>query len=175
MMLSYFMELVVDHIDRINNVPSIEEIKVTKVTIDYTKTMEQAIADTNYNVDTSLIHTDNFPISQEMAGKKVEVFLTLFNFFYTISLEDVIFKMDKAGFREATLMELLAMGSSFPESQRQFPIIALGSVYGNEVYGNGKLDKLVPCLHTRGSNSSLFLSPLYSQWHSNHRFLAVRK
>lgn len=170
MMLSYFMELAVDHIDRINKVPTTEEIKVTKVTIDYTKTIEQAIAGSNYNLDSSEIHTDNFPISLEMAGKKVEAFLTLFNFFYTISLEDVLFKMNKAGFREATLMELLALGSSFPESQRQFPIIALGSVLCRV-----KDQKLVPCLHTRGSNSHLFLSSLYSQWHSNYRFLAVRK
>jgi len=85
-----------------------EEIKLT---VDYTKTVEQAITDGNYDWKNDDIIVKNFPISPEMIGKKVEVVTKLFYFNRDISSNDGISEMEKADYRPATLMELLALGA----------------------------------------------------------------
>ncbi|MFZ2309916.1 MAG: hypothetical protein WAW11_00010 [Patescibacteria group bacterium] len=138
--------------------------------VDYTKTIEQAIADGNYDWKNSDVTAENFPISPEMAGKKVEVKTKLFQFNRDISSEDVALEMNKDGYRPATLMELLVLGFLFPELQRQFPIIALGSVWPN-----ADLDRCVPYLGGDGSGRRLDLGWFGSGWGAHYRFLGVRK
>lgn len=141
-----------------------------KLTIDYTKTVEQVISDGNYDYKNSNVTSENFPISPEMVGKKVEVSAKLFHFNRDISSEDAISEMDKDGFRPATAMELLVLGFLFPELQRQFPIVALGSVwlYADDV-------RFVPCLGVHGSSRGLYLNWFNCGWIARCRFLGVRK
>lgn len=138
--------------------------------VDYTKTIEQAIADGQYDWKNGDITSKNFPISPEMAGKKVEVATKLFHFNRDISSDDVISEMNKDGYRPATLMELLVMGFLFPELQRQFPIVAVGSVWRSA--GDGRD---VPCLRVNGSGRGLNLYWFDGGWGAHYRFLGVRK
>ena len=78
--------------------------------------------------------------------------------------------MDEAGYRPATLAELLALGESQPELQRQFPIIALGSVWRG-AFGRRR----VACLYVPGYGRRLNLYYLDNDWRAHCRFLAVRK
>ena len=144
-----------------------EEIKLT---VDYTKTVEQAITDGNYDWKNDDIIVKNFPISPEMIGKKVEVTTKLFHFNCDISSNDVISEMDKGGYRPATLMELLALGTLFPELQRQFPIVALGSAWRD-------VDNLryVPFLGVDASRRRLYLYLFDDDWLTICCFLGVRK
>ena len=144
-----------------------EEIKLT---VDYTKTVEQAITDGNYDWKNDDIIVKNFPISPEMIGKKVEVTTKLFHFNCDISSNDVISEMDKGGYRPATLMELLALGILFPELQRQFSIVALGSVWRL-----ASDYRCVPYLHVHGSERGLSLDWFGRDWSARYRFLGVRK
>ena len=141
-----------------------------ELVIDYTKTLGQAIADGNYDWKNSDINTKNFPISPEMIGKKVEVSAKLFHFNRNISSEDAISEMDKAGYRPATLMELLVLGFLFPELQKQFPIIALGSFWRNACD-----DRYVPYLSVDGSERWLDLRWFWGDWIAYYRFLGIRK
>ena len=141
-----------------------------KLAIDYTKTIEQAIADGNYDWKNSDITTKNFPISPEMIGKKVEVSTKSFHFNRNISSDNAISEMDKDGYRPATLMELLVFGAIHPELQRQFPIVAVGSVWRDAGVG-----RCVPCLDARGGKRELNLHWLGSGWHARCHFLGVRK
>ena len=67
----------------------------------------------------------NFP-SVEKGEKEVE--FTLFHFGKSMTSEEAISKMEKSGYRSATIKELLSFGNKYPDLQREFPIVALGSV-----------------------------------------------
>lgn len=138
--------------------------------IDYTKTLEQAITDGNYDWKNPGITAQHFPVSPEMIGKKAEVSAKSFHFNRDISSDDVISEMDKAGYRPATLMELLVLGFLFPELQRQFPIVALGSV-GHDASD----DRYVPDLDVYGGKRGLYLDWFDCDWDARCRFLGVRK
>ena len=122
-----------------------EEIKLL---VNYTKPLEQSITDGKYDFVGDKINNKNFPIPEKLIGKEIEVSAKLFHFDNRISSEDIIFEMDKAGYRPANLMELLVIGSLYPDLQRQFSIYALGSI----MLTNDNLDhvchyRFVPCLY----------------------------
>lgn len=140
------------------------------LSVDYSRTLQEMINAGNYACVNSDITDKNFPIPPEMTGKKVEVSAKLFHFNRPISSEDAISEMDKAGYRPATLAELLALGEAQPELQRQFPIIALGSVW-HHAYGYRR----VPCLDVGGVEREFNLGWFGRDWVAGCRFLAVRK
>ena len=163
---------VIELIEKNSNVQS-EAINPTdeiKLTIDYTKTVEQAVTDGNYDWKNGFINAKNFPVFPEMVGKKAEVSSKLFHFNRDISSEDAIYEMDKAGYRPATLMELLVLGFLFPELQRQFPIVALGSIWRD-----ANSNRHVPYLYVYGHKRKLYLYWFALDWDARYRFLGVRK
>lgn len=93
----------------------------------------------------------------------------LFHFNRNISSEDAIAEMDKVGYRPATMAELLVYGAKNPEMQRQFPIVALGSVA--QIDGTRR----VGILGEGGSGRKLNLDYFDGGWGGGCRFLAVRK
>ena len=141
-----------------------------KLAIDYTKTVKKSISDGKYDLKNSAITPKNFPVSLKMIGKKVEVSVKLFHFDRGINCLDAISEMDKAGYRPATLMELLALGSLYPELQRRFSIIALGSVWSDEHGRN-----FVPLLQMFGSKRHLELIWNGCVWTIHYCFLGVCK
>ena len=86
------------------------------------------------------------------------------------STDEVLAEMDRHGLRPALYEELLAFGAKYPDEQRQFPIIALGSVWRG--FG-GRLR--VAYLSRGGSERSLSLYWFGGDWNGFCRFLAVRK
>ena len=135
--------------------------------VDYTKTVKQAIADGNYDWINGDINDKNFGTNQIGASTEIT---KLFNFNRDINSEYVITEMDKAGYRPATLMELLALGAAHLELQRRFTIVALGSVWF------GAHDFLyVPCLSVSDSESKLILYWFGGDWSACYGFLGVRK
>ncbi|PIT95094.1 hypothetical protein COT98_01065 [Candidatus Falkowbacteria bacterium CG10_big_fil_rev_8_21_14_0_10_39_9] len=146
---------------------STDEINLT---VDYNKTPEQAVADGNYDYKNSGINGKKFPISPEMIGKKVDIAGKLFHFHREISSEDAISEMDKKGYRPATLMELLALGAAHPELQREFLVIALGSIWHLS-----SVIRCVPCLRVGGSGRELNLRCFGVAWVALDRFFGVRK
>jgi len=141
-----------------------------KFSVDYSKTVEQAVADGKYDWKNSDVTAEHFPISPEMIGKKVDISGRLFHFDRNISSEDAIKEMDSDGCRPATLMELLALGVTHPELQRQFPIIALGSVWRDS-----DDRRQVPFLDVDDDDRGLSLYYFGSGWDASCRFLGVRK
>ena len=125
-----------------------------KLVVDYAKPLEQFIADGKYDFVGDLITDKNFPAPPKLVGQKLELLAKLFHFDNHISSEDIIFEMNKAGYRPANLLELLVVGFLYPDLQRQFSIYALGSI----VLTNGNLTefgdyrpqachyRFVPCL-----------------------------
>ncbi len=105
-----------------------ENGELINLTIDYSRTLEQTIADGNYSWRNSNIKNENFPIPQKMIGKKVDVVAKIFYFNRKIHFKTAIYEMKTAGYRPANLMELLTLKILLLKLQ-QLPIVALGSVW----------------------------------------------
>ena len=139
---------------------------ICRFVVDFGKSLEEMIAAGKYDWRNNDITSARFPIT---GGGRVSVDAKLFHFNRTMTSDEVGRELDKAGYRSATIAELLAFGAAFPEVQRQFPVIALGSV--GSVFGF----RLVPCLRRRGAERNLYLSWHDGAWDDVCRFLAVRK
>jgi len=137
-----------------------------RVVVDYSRDLAQMIADGAYDYVNSDITADHFPIKGE--GKQ-EREIELFHFNRTISSDDAIKEMAAAGYRPAFIEELLAFGQAQPELQRQFPIVALGSVWRSP---DGY--RYIPCLRRCDAGRGLCLGSFGPDWRGSFRFAAVR-
>lgn len=138
-----------------------------QVSVDYRLTLPTMILAGHYDWTNSDITAEHFPIKGE-GEQSVEI--TLFYPNQITTSDQVMAEMDQAGYRPAKLEELLALGATSPDLQREFPIIALGSVW---VRRDG--DRGVASLDRDGSGRELYLDWFGSEWDEHCRFAAVRK
>lgn len=99
----------------------------------------------------------------------VEVTFELVHLNLNIAFDEAVRELNKRDLRPADFTELLAFGAAFPEEQRKYPIVELGSaawVYGaNSVvslYSSENTERYIHIVHWTGNLSSC-------------RILAVRK
>lgn len=138
------------------------------VIINYGRSVEDGIKAGKYDWSNEDITSSHFP--SEEAGTK-EVSINLIHFGRDRETTDeVISKLDKTGMRPATLKELLAFSEKYPDIQREFSIIALGSIWR---IPSG--DRRCAYLSRGGSKRYLSLSWLGCRWSGDYRFAAVRK
>lgn len=141
-----------------------------QVTVDYAQTIEEMLKAGRYNHANADINSQNFLIAAEKKGKKEKLKIHLIQFTDRLYSENVLEQLNKMGLRAAELPELLALAAEYPELQREFPIIALGSVWQEPdryrwvAYLWGKADQ-------RGINLTRFMN----QWPPFFRFAAVPK
>lgn len=138
-----------------------------KVLVDCGQTLQQMIANGKYDYANSDINASNFPM--QGSGQQ-NVVVELVHFGRDMSSEEVLKEFEARGLRAAMLPELLVFGATYPEKQREFPVIALGSVWR----GRGG-DRRVACLGRRGSGRGLGLGWGGGGWGVGCRFAAVRK
>lgn len=86
-----------------------------------------------------------------------------------VSNDAALAEIDKRGLRPCLPEELIAFGDAYPEEQRKFPIVALGS--GASVRG----DRSVAYLWDVNGGRRLSLGSVDGVWRDDYRFLAVRK
>jgi hypothetical protein len=137
------------------------------ITVDYQRSLTEMIASGHYDDKHENINEKNFPV-QGTGRVKQEVFLIHFNCAMASGL--VPRELDQIGYRPATLVELLAFGQKYPELQRKFPIIAIGSIWRSPE-GNPN----VPCLDEADGERFLALTWNLGEWFPDCRFLAVKK
>ena len=138
-----------------------------KVLVDYEQTLQQMIANGKYDYVNSDINQSNFPVS---GNGKQEVVVELVHYGRDMETDDVLKDLESKGMRPAILPELLAFGATHTEKQREFPIVALGSVWRGRDGG-----RRVPCLGRCGSGRWLRLYWDDEGWGDGCRFAAVRK
>ena len=143
--------------------------QVFTVMVDYDRTVENSIAAGNYCYVNEDITDRNFQPAEHEKSKKKQSF-TLYHFDRDVESDFAIVQMAKDGKRPATLRELLAFGEANPELQREFPIIALGSVWVDR-HGH----RIVASLRRCHSERCLHLAQHDFGWYSFCRFLAVSK
>jgi hypothetical protein len=142
-----------------------------KVTVEHSLTLEQMAGLGHYNLPTDEL-LKNFPKTSSRDEETVEVTLVHVNLFLVpvnVSTEYILDQMNRNGLRPATIEELLTVGAEFPDLQRKYPVIALGSV--RESCGL----RYVACLSKDTSLRYLSLSQFDGVWGADCRFLAVRK
>jgi len=135
------------------------------VSIDYGLTLEQMIAECTCDYTNPNITTVNFSITGTGVVEE-EVIIVHFNKY--ISSENAIAELAKMGLEPAGLVHALAFGKKYPNVQRRFPIVFLGS----SCLVNGH--RCVPCLYGSGSGRDLRLYYFDGDWHGHCRFAAVR-
>ena len=84
--------------------------------------------------------------------------------------KEVLAEMERESLRPATMVELLAFGAQYPETQREFPVVALGSVWTGP-----QGDRDVGYLWGNPGSRQLGLYWRGDDWFADYRFLAVRK
>lgn len=141
------------------------------ITVDYSQTVEQMVAalrcDGHIN---SNINTANF--GKEIAvkkGAKEDLKVVLFHLNRAATSGEVLAEMEKKGLHSATAAELLTFGAQYPDIQREFPIVSLGS----SCVLRG--DRQVASLWSNASRRSLNLHYFGPRWPAHYRFLAVSK
>ena len=137
------------------------------VIVDYGQTLEQMVGAGKYDWANLDITQEHFPVS---GNGKAERTLELVHFNRVMTTDQALEELDKQDFRLATIEELLAFGATYPEIQREFPIVELGSAWRDQ---HGM--RSVAYLHREGSRRTLHLYSIKSDWYGSYRFLAVRK
>lgn len=138
-----------------------------QVTVDYGQSLDQMIAAGRYNSRNSDINSKNFPIT---GTGQVEVELHLVHLNKVASTEEVLAELDRRGLRPAKIEESLSFGAKYPNLQKEFPIVALGSVWRRPCGCRGVAD-----LAGWDGERSLLLYWIESGWSERCRFAAVSK
>ena len=138
-----------------------------RVAIDRSKSLGAMIEEGRYDWTNSDITAAHFPVKGD-GIRESDLFHVHLN--CSVSTEEALAALDARGLRPVTIEELLAFGATFPEEQRKFPIVALGSVWQ-------LLDGRRACayLHGGAGGRRLHLYWLGGGWDSSCRFLAARK
>ena len=140
------------------------------VTVNYSLTKPQMIAVGNYDYVNDFLR-DNDPVEGKIEGAgQVEVALERIHFNQVISTTDALKEIKKMGREPARLEHLLALGAKHPNLQKEFPIVALGSVwqYPHDYRG-------VAYLGGWDGGRRLDLSWSDDDWFGSCRFLVVGK
>lgn len=137
------------------------------IIVDYAKTLDEMIRAGAYDWVNSNITSEYFPVKGE---GRVELNAELVHYGKFMSSDSIVQDMGSHGLRPGTLAELLAFGGKYPEKQREFPIVALGSVW-RDWHG----DRFVAFLHCYESRRELDLGIWEGGWGGRYRFLAFRK
>jgi hypothetical protein len=136
--------------------------------VDYDRTLAEMVAAGHYGYVFDEINAENFPI---VGSGTVECEAILVNLGRPArSPKQAEWEMAKCGLRPATVEELLAFGEAYPDIQREFFVIALGSIWADP---NGR--RHVAYLSGNASDRDLYLCGYDNKWDPDDRFLAVRK
>jgi len=135
-------------------------------TVDYGQTLEQMIAAGRYDWTNDKITTERFRVE---GADLVGFAAVLFHLDADNSSEAAKSQIEKAGYEVGKIEHVLSFGAQYPEEQRKFPIVGLGSV--GEIRG----ERRVPCLDRGGFKRGLNLTWWASHWPIHCRFLGVRK
>ncbi len=143
--------------------------KTYKVVFDYSQSLASMIKAGKYDWFNDHITDKHFSLEGE--GQQ-EAELVLVHLDRDATTKEVREYMKEQGLEPAKIEHLLAFGTTYPELQRQFPIIALGSSFVDARGSRG-----CPCLDCGhdGRELNLDWNDDGDRWHDSCRFLAVRK
>lgn len=137
------------------------------VIVDYSKPLIEMIGDGNYAAVNPDILESHFSIHGQ---SNVVIIIELVYYHKMMKSEDIIQDIESCSLRPATLPELLAFGTAYPEKQCKYPIVAMGSVWKRK---DGSC--YVTCLDNLGCERGVGLDVWEGKWSGDYRFATVRK
>ena len=137
------------------------------VSVNYDLSVEEAIGAGEYQAVNAHITARNFPWTRRGTA---DLEVVLFRFEHRMSSEQVLRALEEEGLRAAELPELLAFGATYPNVQRKFSVVSLGSVWHDR-----KGSRNVPCLYSASEGRYLDLHWWDDGWYSYSRFAAIPK
>lgn len=143
--------------------PATEEYSLV---IDHGMAIEELVRLGEYDSVNKNITSRNFPTTR--TGEE-ETTAILVHFDRDIESDDAVKELDAIGLRPAEADETLAFGKQYPDKQRKFPIVGLGSVV--QLSGVRYVLYLAGWDGKRGAN----LRYWDGRWGCDYRFLAFRK
>lgn len=142
-------------------------IEFYSVTVNYGVKIETAVKRGHYDYANKNITSQNFPTKKK---GKVERRIGLIPFGSLTSGREALMQLDQMGYIPADLRGLLTFGENYPEVQREFPIVAFGSMWQGP---DGGL--CVPYLWGNAGYRRLSLDRLENAWNADCRFAAYHK
>lgn len=137
-----------------------------RVTVDYTQSLDAMLAAGRFDWEVEAFDPKSFPVTGD---GQADVEILLYHPNRDAYYQDVLAELEYLGLRPATLAELLALAATFPDLQREYTIVALGSVGPNELDHPSR-----PCIRTHGNDRVLQLGHVGSTC-SDNRYAAVRR
>jgi hypothetical protein len=138
------------------------------LTIDYGTPLDELVAAGNYDYISPDITEEHFRVG--LGGRDIESFVV--HLHRPTSTDNVVNEMDRHDLRPATIPELLAFGAKYPNPQREFPILALGSTWDDPQSGYRRAARILE----HPSDRRLDLAWDHGvEWHQLYHFLAVQK
>ena len=137
------------------------------VAVNYDLSVEEAVNAGDYQAVHTQITSKNFP-STRRGHADLEIVLVRFE--RRMASEDVVRELEEEGLRAAELPEFLAFGAKYPEVQRKFSVVGIGSVWRDQ-----KGYRNVPCLYSASEGRYLDLHWWDDGWYAYSRFAAIRK
>jgi len=135
------------------------------VAVNYDLSVEEAIDAGDYQAVNENITSKNF--SWKQSGKR-DVEIVLVRFEHRMTSEGVVHELQEEGLRAAQLPELLAFGAAYPEVQRKFSVVGLGSAWRDR---KGQIN--VPCLYAASEGRYVDLHWWDDGWYTYSRFAAL--
>ena len=144
---------------------------VFPVTVNYDLSVESLVAQGQNDLCNDDITSKHF---QTMRKGEVTCNFKLVHFNQVLTSDEVLKALANRGLRPAELHELLSFGIRYPEEQRKYCIVALGSVWQvASVWQFWYRNLFVPYLWYGDSMSYLSLFCFGGEWGRCKRFLAV--
>lgn len=161
-------QLIIERKNPFGNQPVKSKGDSLRIVVDYSQSLSAMIAAGKYDWVDDNITDEHSPINSK---GEVELNSEPVHYGKRMGSDDVVRDLESRGLRPATLPELLAFGASYPDKQREFPIVALGSVWPN--FFSSPRD--VACLDSPDFARVLRLDNAEGVWDGDYRFLAFRK
>ena len=145
----------------------------SSVSVNYRLSLSQAVAAGHYDRKSPGVNDNACGLSVahdliiDLAIRDVVVEIVNLKASVGISTEDAVKELKQMGYRPANLFELLAFGAEYPDEQRQYGIVALGSSCGTILS--------FPVLYGSAQERGMSLHWSGGTWSSGWRFAAVRE
>lgn len=142
--------------------------KLYALRVDYSKTLEQMIAEARFDYVNSGISSEHFLINGEGIQEKIAE-IVLFPGMMTTA--EVVYDIRRRGLLPAGIEDLVAFASEYPDFQRiGNPVIALGTSWKR-----AEGEEVVPVLRGGEKDRNMHLLRTVNNWNPSERFLALRQ
>lgn len=153
---------------KLKKIDELKKDEAIELSLSQGKTLKELLSTSNYDYVDSFIESHIHQEKGKILQPKKKLYAQLFEFSPKDSVEDIVIKMKRKGFRPANLLELIILGSICKESKTKSSIVALGNLWTNSI------DETCVAFLSFDEKSQLNACPV-NKWLDDDLFLGVRQ